>query len=704
MPKLIEIFCSIYFYTPDWEFFIPEALYIIGLWPLFRKSGVKSWWALVPYARDYMFARCAGCEKEGRVLAAIRVLNTIVVLAGNTIDIITFSISALAVSLALIIVVFIYNIRIYKGICDTYGKSRWWILLWLPVKAITALIWGFSGNFTPRVQAHELDIDDRIQEEKVHGKHTWLKDLGENIKRLLSYFAFRFDWINLPIAVLITTIVASIAKNDFFTTMDGTIKGSLALTCIAIWNGCFNSIKTVCRERKELHRLKDSGMYLSSYILSVIIYQAILCAIQTLLTIYTCTLIGIKFPDQGLVINSLFYEIGITLFLISFAADLLCLCISAMVREVSTAMTIMPFVLVIQLVFSGSVINIQAWSHSISRFTISNYGVKCIAAQADYNNRPMVLGWNLLDSIRDNDVGKVYKVGDLMDILQDPEHYPGIRKVRETDIGGVFTVGEIREKIESNKTVSKLLDKDLGLDMTIGEILERLTGSNIIPTTEELKDHTFGKVFTVKEIYDMLSNVDAFKNVKDKKIFNLFSVGGAMDAAMVFLGDIKIKVQFKLGDLVDTIMNSSLTKSLMNKQPFEGLTIRQLLEKLKVYDVLDTYKDQVIDARINVGKLIDYVLALDVVQEHRSDELDLRFRIGDIISLVGEERVHDFVIEKTSSAVYFPEYDHTRENVEKYWNALTVFILIFGAAFVLIMEVGMRGLHFKKKQEPEAKE
>ena len=48
MQKVIEILGSIYFYTPDWVYFIPEALYIIGLWPLFRKSGVKSWWALVP--------------------------------------------------------------------------------------------------------------------------------------------------------------------------------------------------------------------------------------------------------------------------------------------------------------------------------------------------------------------------------------------------------------------------------------------------------------------------------------------------------------------------------------------------------------------------------------------------------------------------------------------------------------------------------
>ena len=35
-------------------------LYLAGLWKLLEKSGVKGWWALIPGARDYQLARCAG--------------------------------------------------------------------------------------------------------------------------------------------------------------------------------------------------------------------------------------------------------------------------------------------------------------------------------------------------------------------------------------------------------------------------------------------------------------------------------------------------------------------------------------------------------------------------------------------------------------------------------------------------------------------
>ena len=41
-------------------------LYIIGLWKLFEKSGIKGAWALLPGARQYQLARCAGRESEGR--------------------------------------------------------------------------------------------------------------------------------------------------------------------------------------------------------------------------------------------------------------------------------------------------------------------------------------------------------------------------------------------------------------------------------------------------------------------------------------------------------------------------------------------------------------------------------------------------------------------------------------------------------------
>ena len=61
---------------------ILRALFIISLWKIFKKSGVKSWWALIPWAREYQLSRCAGREQEGRVWSVcsfgMTVLNLIV--------------------------------------------------------------------------------------------------------------------------------------------------------------------------------------------------------------------------------------------------------------------------------------------------------------------------------------------------------------------------------------------------------------------------------------------------------------------------------------------------------------------------------------------------------------------------------------------------------------------------------------------------
>ena len=64
------------------------ALYMIGLWKMFEKSGLKSWWALVPFARDYQLARCAGRESEGPVYSlsnfGLTMLNIIMLFLNRT--------------------------------------------------------------------------------------------------------------------------------------------------------------------------------------------------------------------------------------------------------------------------------------------------------------------------------------------------------------------------------------------------------------------------------------------------------------------------------------------------------------------------------------------------------------------------------------------------------------------------------------------
>ncbi len=700
MQNLFNVLCTIFFGTTGW-FIIPEVLFIVGLYPLLRKSGVKPWWAFVPVVRRYMLCRCAGCEKEGRVMMVLDVASIAVSLSGAMIRIMSFTVSTTALMLAIIVVVLVYDIRIARGLTDTYGTSRWWIPLWILLRFIPALIWGFSPKYTPREQAHELEIDDRIEDEKVHGKHTWMRDFAGNSKRLLKFFAFRYDWVNLPIAVLLTTVVASIAKADFFTSMDGTVKGSLALTCTAIWNGCFNSIKTVCRERGNVRRMKEKGMYVSSYIVAVVLYQAMLCLLQTVLAMYTCTLIGIRFPFDGVIVNSLVFEIGITMFLISFAADMLCLCISATVKEVATAMTVMPFILVVQLVFSGSVINISAWSNSISKLTISNYGVKCIAAQAGYNDKPMMLGWNMLESIRDNEVGTEFTVGEIMDKLADAQGNPSVERLRKVQVGRVFTVGELRDMILGSDLATTLLDMDLRLDMSIGEVLQSLRNADLIPTDDELKEQTFGKVFTISEIYGILSNIDAFKNVKDKKIlFNAISVGNALDLIVSLTGDVEVNATFKLGQLVDTVMDSAIVRELLEKRPLQGMTIRTILEKVRAFETLDAYADTEIDARFTVGEVLDWILSFDFLQKYRDKNIVLKTSIGTLIDTIGEETVKGFVIDKTSDAAMVPEYEHTRENILDYWGNLGLFILVFTAAFVLIMQFTTGELSFRKKKVP----
>ena len=97
---------------------------------------------------------------------------------------------------------------------------------------------------------------------------------------------------------------------------------SLALTCICIWNGFFNSIQSVCRERPIIKREHRSGMHISSYIIAHLIYQMFLCVMQAMLTVLVFNLVGVKFPEAGFITQWFRVDIWITLFLITYAADI----------------------------------------------------------------------------------------------------------------------------------------------------------------------------------------------------------------------------------------------------------------------------------------------------------------------------------------------------------------------------------------------
>lgn len=237
--------------------------------------------------------------------------------------------------------------------------------------------------------------------------------------KFFRMFIFKNDWLVLPMSALIAWLVAYVVGAYMFKTMEGTLMGSMALTCVCLWNGCFNSIQVVCRERGIVKREHRSGMRISAYILSHMIYQAFLCLLQTVITITVCSLTTMDFPKEGFITPWLLLDFGITIFLTTYAADMMSLMISSIVKDTTSAMTVMPLVLIFELVFSGILFTLDANAARFSALTIAKWGMIAMCALASYNSLPLVQIWNQMVQYRGYEIEGVKPLESLVHWIQD---------------------------------------------------------------------------------------------------------------------------------------------------------------------------------------------------------------------------------------------------------------------------------------------
>ena len=195
-------------------------------------------------------------------------------------------------------------------------------------------------------------------------RRGYFRQIPIYLGKFFRMFIYMDDWKMLPMAALIAGLVSFAVGQAVFVNMEGTVKGSLALTCVCIWNGFFNSIQAVCRERQIVKREHRAGMKLTSYITAHIIYQAFLCLLQALITLTVCKITRIHLPQEGIITP--FFYIDITL---SF------------------------FLLIFELLFSGGVFALTQTTEVISYFTIARWGMCAICALGNYNALPMTSIW-----------------------------------------------------------------------------------------------------------------------------------------------------------------------------------------------------------------------------------------------------------------------------------------------------------------------
>ena len=233
-------------------------------------------------------------------------------------------------------------------------------------------------------------------------KHTGrLVQTGIYLGKLLRMFIYQNDWKVLPMGAFIAAVVTFVVGQNMFVTQEGTFNGAFSLTCVCIWNGFFNSIQVICRERDILKREHRAGLHITSYVASHMIYQLLLCMAQTVVTMVICNVVGVNFPTRGIITPFGEVDMAISILLIIYAADMLALMLSALVRNTTMAMTVMPFMLIFQLVFSGAFFELQGIAQKLTGFTVSRWGMESICAIGRYNEQPMVTLWNTIFRFKD---------------------------------------------------------------------------------------------------------------------------------------------------------------------------------------------------------------------------------------------------------------------------------------------------------------
>lgn len=231
-------------------------------------------------------------------------------------------------------------------------------------------------------------------------------------------FVYQDDWKMLMMSALIAGLVSFVIKGSMIKTMEGTVKGSLALSCVAVWNGFFNSIQVVCRERGIVKREHRAGMRIGAYIYAHMIYQAALSLAESVITVAVCRVSGIKFPSAGVMTPLFVLDMTITFFLITYASDIMSLLISCVAKTTTAAMTIMPFVLIFELLFSGAVFPLEGISSFLSLFTIARWGMCALCAIAGYNSLKMVSVWNMLVKFENVEYEGTTPLKDVVELIQ----------------------------------------------------------------------------------------------------------------------------------------------------------------------------------------------------------------------------------------------------------------------------------------------
>lgn len=218
-------------------------------------------------------------------------------------------------------------------------------------------------------------------------RNTRFKQVRIYLGKCFRIFFHEKGWKVIVFGAVISAIIAWVPGEKMFVNKVQTKNGIFAIVCACIWIGLFNSIQSICRERKIIKREHRTGLHISSYVLAHMLYELCLCLAQSLIMVIILLIFRKDFPSEGVVFPAII-EIYISCFLIMYASDVLGIAVSSFVKTENAAMAAMPFVLIVQLVLAGIIFELTGDVERVSNLTISKWGVESICATCNINDMP----------------------------------------------------------------------------------------------------------------------------------------------------------------------------------------------------------------------------------------------------------------------------------------------------------------------------
>ena len=188
-------------------------------------------------------------------------------------------------------------------------------------------------------------------------------------------------------APLLAFLISLVAKGGQFSDYSETRTLLFALACCGFWIGMMNSVQEICKERSITKREYMTGLSLTSYVASKIIVLSFLCLIQSILVMAVFA-ITVGLPSSSVFLPA-FLEMLITMFLSAVSAAAIGLMVSSLFTNADRAMTTVPILLMPQILFSGTIFELEGVTKAISWFTTARWTMEGLGSTANLNDLEM---------------------------------------------------------------------------------------------------------------------------------------------------------------------------------------------------------------------------------------------------------------------------------------------------------------------------